>query len=663
MNIMNESRNSILKRFFLEQDKEEETEDADDGEMTIDAIDDFADDEEDEYYDNDDNDDDENHETEPIAPTGGNGSIGINVRMTSFGTDDGPVQNQYSPKEIERLNTLLASENSAIGEYFQASKETNVDILRRLYSDIGEEERFHSEQLLFAKSQLTGEPYVPRDPDVKHEYEELLALGMDEETAMSTAVDKVGLMNRTGNEVSIEETEQQMEAAIDNIAMIRNTIAQEYTIICIQESVNFKMEDRDNAIRTYTEAYINGVFSDPEYFFEATVNATEMDPKKQKIVDISIGGCFKFIGTIINAIRHLAREIAIWATNQRQHFKEKKEWLRVHKLSDIFKSGIHLYFWTENTQKSGFELDDAVKYLRRLGNCAAAIGDACGVNTNKLAAVNSRAGNDLNLNISDNFTANKNNIDQAIDAIRHVSLSKTKLMLNENTKENLLKNGVFGTDKTATYNGETQHNNIYNQLNYLIKEFADMMSAIKEVIGNMMALEGKSGSIAGTDGETYKKYVKYMNYVVKGCQMFSNALTHDVQALAKVGNELLAAMRQATPGSNGAEQPKQDPANNGAPQPTPTPPAAQSQQKQQQNQQQQPQPYPGNENTQALKGNTTNHAVSLTNETLYNEAQDAQKIYSEWKRGGQMSDEQLSGAITKMNNIIQQLKQYVGGGK
>ena len=123
-------------------------------------------------------------------------AVGIDVTMTNFGNDNSPQQNQYNPKEVERLNELIASENSAIGEYFQASKETNVDVLRRLFSDIGDEERFHVEQLLFAKSQITGERYVPRDPDIKKEYEELLSMGMDEESAMATAVDKVGLISR-----------------------------------------------------------------------------------------------------------------------------------------------------------------------------------------------------------------------------------------------------------------------------------------------------------------------------------------------------------------------------------------------------------------------------------------------------------------------------------
>ena len=76
-----------------------------------------------------------------------------------------------------------------MNDYFEAGKNTNIEVLRRLYADIGAEERFHAEQLIYAKCVITGEKYEPRDPKVKEEYKELLEMGMDEDTALSTAFD------------------------------------------------------------------------------------------------------------------------------------------------------------------------------------------------------------------------------------------------------------------------------------------------------------------------------------------------------------------------------------------------------------------------------------------------------------------------------------------
>ena len=543
---MNDSRNSLLKRYFLEQEEEEEEkvsekeEDDDDGKMTIDTIDDYADEEEEGEDDSYEEDEDYDQE-DSVAPTGGNGSIGINVSLQTFGMDDSPVQNQFNPKEIERLNTLIASENSAIGEYFQASKETNVDILRRLYSDIGEEERFHSEQLLFAKSQLTGEPYVPRDPDVKKEYEELLSLGMDEETAMTTAVDRVGLMSKSDTQ-SPEETIQSMECVIDAIEDVQRTIYQEYMIICMEEaSKNFSMKERDNAIQTYVEAYTEGLFGTPEYFLEDAVNATELPGKKQKIADISVSGCFKFVKVIINAIRHLAHNIAIWATNQRQHLKAKMQWLKRHPLSDIFKSGLNLYFYSETGSFTGFDLSDAVKYMGRLYRCAKAVGEVAGVKVKEIQYKNTEK------KASDNFIISANNIDEAIENIRHVSLSKTKLVLNEQTKQAFIKEDVFGI--SGGTNGSPEKSNqsgFYNRYNALLGDFNNVMEGIKGVLEGLNNLSQNKQSIFYSDKDKYNKCVKYINYVIKGCQMFINALTHDLNALAK-GNQDLVALATSAP--------------------------------------------------------------------------------------------------------------------
>ena len=200
------------------------------------------------------------------TPTQPAANIGIDISLSGFGTDNSPVQNQYNPKEIERLNELIASENSAIGEYFQGSKMTNIDILRRLYSDIGDEERFHVEQLLFAKSQITGEKYEPRDPDIKKEYEELLQLGMDEETAMNTAVDKVGLMANRPFAFSAQPST--MESLIEEIEDIQKQMYQEQLLYHLLQEFEASGIEPSDEFSMMLENFVNAFETGSEMVME-----------------------------------------------------------------------------------------------------------------------------------------------------------------------------------------------------------------------------------------------------------------------------------------------------------------------------------------------------------------------------------------------------------
>ena len=106
-------RGNLYRRMFLEADDEVEMtetemenedtndDDEDNGSMSIDTMNDDIDDQQEESSDD-----------EPVEA-----SASVSVGISRFGTDNSPEQNQYNPKEIETLNNLISSENSAIGEY------------------------------------------------------------------------------------------------------------------------------------------------------------------------------------------------------------------------------------------------------------------------------------------------------------------------------------------------------------------------------------------------------------------------------------------------------------------------------------------------------------------------------------------------------------------
>ena len=505
-------RGNLYRRMFLEADDEVEmtetemenedtNDDEDDGSMSIDTINDDMD---------DDDQQEESSDDEPV-------STSVSIGISRFGTDNSPEQNQYNPKEIETLNNLISSENSAIGEYFQASKETNVDVLRRLYSDIGEEERFHSEQLLFAKSQITGERYVPRDPDVKREYEELLSMGMDEETAMATAVDKVGLMPK--EDTSPEETNQQLEFAIDQVEQIQESLYREYMMYNINcATKTFSTRERDRAINVYIEAYSNNLMNNAEdIFMEDVTNATEADKKDVKILNISFSGLLKLIKGIVGAIKRLAHSIAVWATNMRKRTGAKLAWLKRHKLSDLFKSGIHLYFYDE--ARGVFNYNDALKYMYRINMAVSKVAEGASttfnLNAGSLTAHRT-------LGVSDDYTPG--NLQEAIENIRRVSLSKTKVIINDN-------NAKMFTDLVfVPHDGNKSVYKIYEEI---LKDFNTSMDATNKFAEQFAKLQDDKESLYYRDREKYNELMRDIEYCVKGYQVFINALTSDMNELMK----------------------------------------------------------------------------------------------------------------------------------
>ena len=215
---------TLLGRFFQEAGDDDDS-DEDEGESLEDIEKDMDNLDSD---DNDDNDDDSNDESDDSDDDD-----------EELGNDNSDVQNEYDENELNTLNDLISDEQHAMQQYFKAGKETKSVVLSRLYNDIGAEEAFHSEQLLYAKAELTGEKYEPSDPEVKKEYEELLENGMDEETAMYTIADKHKLDAEDNEEVDedLEDIEKDIESLGESFSL---TMAGLDLMMAVQESAAYK---------------------------------------------------------------------------------------------------------------------------------------------------------------------------------------------------------------------------------------------------------------------------------------------------------------------------------------------------------------------------------------------------------------------------------------
>lgn len=465
---------------------------------------------EDEIEEFDDSDDGETEEPEED----------VEIEITSFGTDTSDVQNEFDPKDIEILNKLVAAESDAINDYFDAAKDCHDETLRRLFGDIGHEERFHLEQLLYSKSTLTGERYEPRDPEVKKEYEELVAMGMDEDTAANTAIDKTYTAGRDEMDMS-DDIEIEQEVANIYEQMLRDNIINDM----IMEAVDSN---------TVTESM--GVFLETCIYQEEMMNSAYASKEMKSLpnpISLLLTGFKKFINLLIQ-LSHSLKESY---TKNKMKRKAMMEWIKANGISGLFKSGISLYFY--NPKISKIDITDPCKYVDMLYRMTVMIGEQCGIKvTTKHKTIKD--------------AIHFNSIEQGMGILKRAMFTKTKVVVTDTNKD-ILARDFFGYSDTKI-NVNVKHgdeapvihdsDNAYNSLDILInvtKQYADISA---EVLEQLQKLEGNPSSVFYKNRNLYNESVKNMKVVVNYFNKFITAIGHDMNTIIKLDNGLLAMTRE-----------------------------------------------------------------------------------------------------------------------
>jgi hypothetical protein len=496
-----------------------------DNKKTNDEVEEFDDDEE-----TDSNDTDNKPEDETSDNVGDDDDLDLSD-FGNHGGDDLP-NNEYDPKEVETLNALIASEAAAMSEYMDAAKTSHVDVLQRLYSDIGDEERFHMEQLIFAKSELTGEEYIPRDKDVKKEYEELLALGMDEESAMATAVDKVGVRVKVEEGDDDDITEEQLEKDMETLeAAVFNT---ELLMMVLE---NGDGEDIDPVLMDRIQ-----VFTEQFYVQEEVMNAQEL-PKKYTLPTNPFKLLRKLIEGALNLVATLIRHFKAWVAKSKFKMDRMRQWIEKNHIEGLFAKGVWLYLW--NDAAGQFDFEDMAYYV----NILVFLARYCASS----AQLKEQYWRDLMpFDRYYPFRTKKPGYDMshmtpelAMNRISGLMMSKTKIVITENNEETI-KKALFGfteniqnTRFSPQAKDETlfTSDNFYYKLDYLSRATQFYLEATKHVIEGYQVIEGDGASIYHTNRNMYNKNYKYLKAVIKGFTLITRCLTHDLKALMNLGAE------------------------------------------------------------------------------------------------------------------------------
>lgn len=431
--------------------------------------------------------------------------------LSHFGTDDSDVHNQFNQKDIEILNKLIASESEAINDYFDGAMETKDTDLTALYGDIGKEERFHLEQLMYAKSKRTGEKYEPRDPKVKSEYEELINGGMDEETAAYTAIDKVSLIEPdTRDDSDIEKLEQEAAYIYDNL--LRDQILTS----AVLEHYNSYKEDKATAI--IVEAFI----------MEAVDDATS----KTKISN-PFALMAKGIRFAVDGIVKMGNVIREATARNKVKLERKMEWLKKNKIDGLLSEGIDLYFYDD--KKSAITIDSAIQYIDLLYRLTLDIGKTCGVrvDTSKVPA---KIKNGISYS----------NIDAGITLVKRAVLTKTKLVINDQNRVSLTQD-IFGYNDTKMNvdfvdkdgNKMKKSDNVFNRFTALMnitKQYSDITLTVYD---NLSKLQSNMNSVYYKNRKVYDSAAENLKVITNAYKQFITAIAHDISELLKLDKRVL----------------------------------------------------------------------------------------------------------------------------
>lgn len=439
--------------------------------------------------------------------------------LQEFGNHGGPdvPNNQYNEKDVEILNKLISSESDAINDYFDATTNTVDTNLSRLYGDIGREERFHLEQLLYAKSLITGEKYEPKDPEVKAEYEKLVGDGMDEDTAIITTMDKISIEKPMDD----EEFED-----------LKEDVAQTESYLIQSEMFTEMMMD--------TEVYsklVQEYATEMNIYMEDVLNTNTL-PKREKYGVNPIRWMIEQFWKFIKFLRKLGTLIREHLARSRAKRNKIKAYISKYGIGAIFQKGYSFYTYNDHTGR--FTLEDMIKTSDLLYRTTMIIARNCGLRINAQSPL-----------AADRYGLKPlpvNSAEQGEKFINGMLLTKSRLNIVDNNEEYII-NTLFGFSegdklnrytKTLDANGndvishDQLSNNFYNAALVTLDHITIAAQYAGEVAKEIENLEGVPDSIYRRNYDTWKKSVNQMKSVMKGFQRIINAMNHDINTMLKI---------------------------------------------------------------------------------------------------------------------------------
>lgn len=435
-----------------------------------------------------------------------------------LGNDTDGQNNDYNEKDIEILNKSISEELAASSFHTNNILEVSSEVLKKLYADISDEERFHAEQFLYAKSLITGEKYEPQDPDVKSEYEELVNGGMNEDDALNTVADRMRL---TSGSKAIDEDDDFDFSDIDSqLEMLETAIHQTstlYDFYCEQYSKG----EVDEGLRILFETYVN-------------TDGIVMEASNVVSPGKAGGNPFKMLYDLIKGIWSLFKNLVLaikrMLAKSGQKTRNRLAWIKKHGFGAIFSEGVHFIFW--NIKNNSPAVGDVATFTHILMSLARDISiNTFGNENNPFRDKLIQMINENNKDVSKTIYVD-GNINRGIETLKNINLDKTKVVINDNNRADMI-NYLFTQNAAMLkllYSGSTQ--------------LAKLIGIIGEMINKGQQAYGQPG--VDINPEKFNANIKNFQTVIKYCNVIAKACAHDTKVLLKIYDNLDTQIQDGT---------------------------------------------------------------------------------------------------------------------
>ena len=466
------------------------------------------------------------------------------------GGDDLP-NNQYDPKEVAKVMEFVADEAKSLSDYMEAAKTSKVDILQRLYSDIADEERYHMEQLLFAKAEITGEEYKPKDPDIRKEYEELISLGMDESSAMATAVDKFNL-HATSVEISKKDDAEMQQ----NMAEIKDAEQSLEQAMLYYDTIDLVMENAE-LTNNYTLANQIAQLSSPMFYQEDTTFSSDNSYSKRLspwrlIITFTIE-VNKLLNKLIKGLKRFLDMLA-------HRVYRGGKYLRDHGLSNTFAHGSYFYMWDDKHQT--MDPDPLMYYVNCCVWAMQEVVSQANLRNKPYANELMTYQQALMTSGREPRYSRKPPFKQIMQVVETLDSIKTKVVITE-------KNVVKFRDQFFTSNNSDDYykairdsekgipgpegRNIYVYSNWFSKAYAILKTTAyfsdlcEKVQGEFEGLEGEMHSTASQNPKLYRKLADPVKQIMKGFAKVAKIFSNDLEQLYDLDKTINGQLGEAAP--------------------------------------------------------------------------------------------------------------------
>ena len=216
----------------------------------------------------------------------------------------------------------------------------------------------------------------------------------------------------------------------------------------------------------------------------------------------------------------------------------KKEWIRKNGITGLFKSGIHLYFYSDKL--SSYDTETPARYVDLLYRLSKQVGENCGIRLTA-AAQHKTISNPIDFG----------SISEGLNKLKNVILTKTKVVV---TKQNeaMLAREFFGYSdekmNVAVTHGNDKpvhdSNNIYNRLEILAILTKEYSKISQEILDQLMKFEGDANSIYYKNRSMFNKARDAMDLIVGKYNQFIKSMAHDLKVILSLDNGILKMTRE-----------------------------------------------------------------------------------------------------------------------